>query len=157
MDLARPTSHLCMETLTGSTRCTAFTIHLSFSTNYWDGELIGSTWITCAVDISMRERNFLQVLQRPEHEEFRAIAHRKTLGLRTVTHIVVVESAPVRNADGKITALSVIEAQGYDDRLPTRPPPAFTSSAEKTVRHDYVAEYMNITGYLDRLWVFRVP
>lgn len=73
-----------------------------------------------------------------------------------VTHIVIVEE--VQKTDGVITSINCIEAQGYDDKTPERI--NFGSNAEKTVRHDYLTEYMDLiavpnTNYIKKWYVIR--
>ena len=73
-----------------------------------------------------------------------------------VTHIVIVEGPVRRSANG--VSIPIIEAQGYDDKSTGRI--GFTSSAEMTVRHDYVEEYMKTIArpnvpYIRKFYVVR--
>jgi hypothetical protein len=74
-----------------------------------------------------------------------------------VTHVVIVEGQPTK-ANNIYTDIPIIESQGYDDKSPGRK--EFTSSCERTVRHNYIAEYMNTEAregvpYVKKFYVVR--
>jgi hypothetical protein len=85
------------------------------------------------------------------------IAHSKSWNINTASHVVLIESF-----DQTKNEVWVIEAQGWDDEAPghlrLNNLPAFTSSAECVVRHEYVAEYLkrrqtNGKSYVGQYWI----
>jgi hypothetical protein len=74
-----------------------------------------------------------------------------------VTHVVIVEEV-IKDSNQQISQIKVIEGQGYDDKSTGRT--HFTSSAESTVRHDYISEYIDKDAtatqkYVQKFYVVR--
>ncbi|MCE9556219.1 MAG: hypothetical protein K8T91_22960 [Planctomycetes bacterium] len=60
------------------------------------------------------------------------------------THIVIISSAPIKNATtGRYTSIPIIEAQGYDDYQVIPQERSYrTDSESMTVSHDYITQYL---------------
>lgn len=88
------------------------------------------------------------------------IAHRKSWA-NVVGHIVIVQTV-IRDQKGQITNLYVIEAQGYDDKNESNRINSYHSSAEYTVWHDYISEYVELKDtntqkpYLGDVYIIRI-